>query len=307
MYIHDTGCTHNFAKKIFKAMNSEPVYELLRTVCKNLEASKKAYTDYLVNGKTFRFAQELKKYNTRIMELLSAKQGLLSSSLQQDAATLLAHYTSWIEKWNTLAAEMNPQPDDVFVFVNDITFPKLAAQNIEMVHKNLTPISRATEKDIPALIALINSAYRGDTSKKGWTTEADMIEGNIRTNETDVLEFMQQPDTVFLKYSNDKNEIEGCVFLQKREGKLYLGMLSVSPTVQAKGTGKKIMTAAEDYARQMECPAIFMRVISIRYELIAWYERQGYQKTGLTEPFPTDNTFGTPKQPLEFLILEKSL
>ena len=122
MYIHDTGCTHNFAKKIFKAMNSEPVYELLRTVCKNLEASKKAYTDYLVNGKTFRFAQELKKYNTRIMELLSAKQGLLSSSLQQDAATLLAHYTSWIEKWNTLAAEMNPQPDDVFVFVNDITF-----------------------------------------------------------------------------------------------------------------------------------------------------------------------------------------
>ena len=288
-------------------MNSEPVYELLRTVCKNLEASKKAYTDYLVNGKTFRFAQELKKYNDWIMELLLSGTNLLSPSLQQDAAVLLVHYTAWTEKWNKLAEDINPQPDDEFVFANDITFPKLAAQNIEMVFKNLTPISPATEKDIPALVALINSAYRGDASKKGWTTEADMIEGNIRTNETDVLEFMQHPDTVFLKYSNDKNEIEGCVFLQKREDKLYLGMLSVSPTVQAKGTGKQLMAAAEDYARQMECPAIFMRVISIRYELIAWYERQGYQKTGSTEPFPTDKPFGKPKLPLEFLILEKVL
>ena len=288
-------------------MTPDKLYEFLTAVCNTLQASKKAYADYLEDGKTFRYAQELKKYNSLIMELLSAQQGLLSPSLQQDATALLTHYTAWTEKWDTLAAEMNPQPGDVFVFANDITFPKLAAQNIEMAFKNLTPISPATEKDIPALVALLNSAYRGDASKKGWTTEADMIEGNIRTNETDLLELMQQPDTVFLKYSNNKNEIEGCVFLQKKEGKLYLGMLSVSPTLQAKGTGKKIMTAAEEYARQMECSAIFMKVISLRHELVAWYERQGYQKTGKTEPFPTDALFGSPKQPLEFLILEKSI
>ncbi|MCY7309330.1 MAG: GNAT family N-acetyltransferase [Chitinophagaceae bacterium] len=169
------------------------------------------------------------------------------------------------------------------------------------------PVTIASLEDTPALTALINSAYRGEASKKGWTTEADIIEGSLRTDEWNIKELMLQPDTIFLKYRNEKSEIEGCVFLQKKEGKLYLGMLSVSPAEQAKGTGKQLMIAAEDYALQLECPAIFMRVISIRYELIAWYERQGYQKTGETEPFPTDNPFGIPKHPLEFLILEKSI
>ena len=168
------------------------------------------------------------------------------------------------------------------------------------------PISIVAIQDIPALVQLLNNAYRGEESKKGWTSEADMVGGDIRTDETNMKELMRQRGAVFLKYTNEEHEIRGCVFLHERESKLYLGMLSVSPSLQTKGIGKQLMTAAEQYARQKACPAIFMRVISLRHELIAWYERQGYYKTGETQAF--DNTkFGTAKLPIEFVMLQKDL
>ncbi|MEP7372494.1 MAG: GNAT family N-acetyltransferase [Chitinophagaceae bacterium] len=169
------------------------------------------------------------------------------------------------------------------------------------------PVLTATLQDIPQLVALINSAYRGDASKKGWTTEADLLKGEIRTNEETMAQLMQTKGSEFLKYINEQNEIEGCVFLDKKGTRLYLGMLSVSPLVQAKGTGKQLMNAATNYAKREECNAIYMRVISLRHELISWYEKQGYYKTGQTEAFPDDNRFGIPTQPLEFLILEKMI
>jgi GNAT superfamily N-acetyltransferase len=119
-------------------------------------------------------------------------------------------------------------------------------------------------------------------------------------------ELMHLPGASFLKYTNEENEIEGCVFLDKREGKLYLGMLSVSPVLQTKGIGKLIMAAAEQSALQQNCLAIFMRVISIRNELIAWYERQGYYKTGEVQPFD-DTKFGTASQPIEFVVMQKNI
>ncbi len=173
------------------------------------------------------------------------------------------------------------------------------------------PVSVASIEDIPALVKLLNSAYRGEGSKQGWTTEADMVAGDLRTDEDNMNELMHLPDAVFLKYTNDENEsdsnrIEGCVFLDKRQGKIYLGMFSVSPALQNKGIGKQIMTAAELYAKDLKCPAVFMRVISIRHELIAWYERQGYYKTGEVQPFD-DTKFGTATQPIEFVVLQKDL
>jgi ribosomal protein S18 acetylase RimI-like enzyme len=168
-------------------------------------------------------------------------------------------------------------------------------------------ITIAGINDIPELVALLNSAYRGDGSKKGWTTEADMVSGELRTDETNMKELMELPGAVFLKCTNDNNIIGGCVFLHQRQpGKLYLGMLSVSPMLQAKGTGKQLMAAATSYAGEQGCSAIYMRVISIRHELIAWYERQGYYKTGETQPFP-DGKFGTATQPLEFVVMQKEL
>lgn len=167
-------------------------------------------------------------------------------------------------------------------------------------------ISLAGKDDIPALVKLLNGAYRREESKLGWTTEADMVAGDLRTDETDMTGLMQLPGAIFLKYTNERNEIEGCVFLQKRQGKLYLGMLSVSPALQTKGIGKKIMAAAEHYAKEQNCTAVFMRVISIRHELITWYERQGYYKTGEVQPFD-DTKFGIAKKPIEFIVLQKNL
>jgi ribosomal protein S18 acetylase RimI-like enzyme len=168
------------------------------------------------------------------------------------------------------------------------------------------PISIASTADIPALVQLLNSAYRGEASKKGWTTEADMISGELRSNEEQLTKLMKKPGSVFLKSTNEKNEIEGCVYLDKREGKLYLGMLSVSPALQARGTGKQLMEAAERHATQEGYPSIFMRVISIRPELIAWYERKGYYRTGEVQPFE-DSEFGKAREPFEFWVMQKDL
>jgi ribosomal protein S18 acetylase RimI-like enzyme len=167
-------------------------------------------------------------------------------------------------------------------------------------------ISEAYKEDIPALVRLMNSAYRGEESKKGWTTEADMVAGDLRTDEADMNELMELPGAIFLKYTNDQGAIKGCVFLHKRNGKLYLGMLSVSPDWQTKGIGKQMMAAAEKYATDQGCPAVFMRVISIRHELIAWYERQGYARTREVQPFD-DTKFGTAKEPIQFVIMQKEL
>jgi GNAT superfamily N-acetyltransferase len=168
-------------------------------------------------------------------------------------------------------------------------------------------ISISTTEDIPELVALINSAYRGEESKKGWTTEAYVLEGDQRIDPPTLKELMETKDSVVLKCVNSAKAINGCVFLQKRKNKMYLGMLTVSPVQQAKGIGREILAAAEAYTRLNECEALFFRVINIRDELIAWYQRRGYSLTGATEPMSSDLRFGIPNRPLKFLIMEKKL
>lgn len=168
-------------------------------------------------------------------------------------------------------------------------------------------ITVAEEKDIPALVKLLDSAYRGENSKQGWTSEADLFIGERRTDEASVAELMKRPGAVFLKYVNEKGVIEGCVFLQKKDKRLYLGMFSVSPATQGKGIGKKILSTADEYARSQNCSSIYMTVISVRKELITWYEKNGYSQTGEMVPFPVDERYGVPTQPLEMLMLEKKL
>ena len=168
-------------------------------------------------------------------------------------------------------------------------------------------VSFATTADIPELVRLINSAYRGESSKKGWTTEADLLDGQ-RTDEEGLSTLMTKPGSVLLKYVNAEDKICACVNLQQQSQKLYLGMLTVSPTLQGSGIGKKLLAASQNYARQNKFETIRMTVISIRQELIEWYERHGYHRTGETQPFPTgDPRFGIPKQFLEFVVLEKEI
>ena len=167
-------------------------------------------------------------------------------------------------------------------------------------------ITIATIEDVSALNNLVNSAYRGESSKKGWTTEADLL-GGVRTTEKGLSETMQTPKTTILKYS-EGDEILGCVMLLEKGDALYLGMLTVFPDLQGSGIGKKLLQFAEIFAQEKSISTIEMTVISARTELIAWYERHGYKKTGEVRPFPmNDPNFGEPKQHLEFVVMEKGI
>lgn len=111
--------------------------ELLTAIYEILQKSEQAYRNYLEEIKTFRYAKKLKKYNCQIINLLTENKYLLSPTLQKDADDLLFHYNTWLVKWNELAAETNPADEDIFVFSNEVTFPREAAQNLEAAYKKL--------------------------------------------------------------------------------------------------------------------------------------------------------------------------
>lgn len=166
---------------------------------------------------------------------------------------------------------------------------------------------KATLADLDDLEKLVNSAYRGEYSKKGWTTEADLLDG-VRVTRKSLQELIEKPDAVILLIRNESGRLCGCVNLQKKADRFYLGMLTVEPEIQGGGIGKQLLKTAEDHALQEGIHIIEMTVISRRSELIAWYQRHGYKDTGKKAPFPSgDPAFGIPKVPLEFIVMEKAI
>jgi ribosomal protein S18 acetylase RimI-like enzyme len=167
-------------------------------------------------------------------------------------------------------------------------------------------ITKATVKDVKSLNTLINSAYRGESSKKGWTTEANILEG-LRTTEEELSETIRNSKNTILKFTQN-DQIIGSVLLVEKEQQLYLGMLTVSPDVQNNGVGKKLLQQAEIHAKGSGLPKITMTVISVRTELIAWYKRNGYADTGAREPFPISDVYiPITEEPLEFIVMEKRI
>ncbi len=159
------------------------------------------------------------------------------------------------------------------------------------------------------IVLLVNSAYRGESSKAGWTTEADFL-GGQRTDENSIKELILKKSSLILIKKNTQNKIIACVHLEKKNSHTcYLGMLTVNPTLQTHGIGKTLLKEAEVYSKNcFQAQKIEMKVIHLRKELIAWYERQGYKKTGETRPFPmNDPKFGHPKQHLHFIVLQKNI
>lgn len=165
----------------------------------------------------------------------------------------------------------------------------------------------AASTDAELLDALVNSAYRGESSKQGWTTEADLLDGT-RTNRADIENLIAKKGSMILLCAEGA-EIIGCVHLELSGMECQLGMLVVKPGLQSRGIGKQLMLAAEVAARDAwGVRTITMSVISVRHELIAFYERRGYRRTGRKKPFVADDTHGFPKsQPIEFEVLEKIL
>jgi ribosomal protein S18 acetylase RimI-like enzyme len=179
------------------------------------------------------------------------------------------------------------------------------AKKLGLRKKANMPITQAIKADVPELYKLINSAYRGETSKKGWTTEANLLDG-LRIDEETLESYFADPNIIILKNMDDE-QITGSVYLELRRPKLYVGMFSVSPLLQDKGIGRALLLAAEAYAKQSGCCTLTMTVISTRLELISWYERRGFKATGETVPFHHDKKFGVPKQPIELIVLEKDV
>jgi ribosomal protein S18 acetylase RimI-like enzyme len=168
-------------------------------------------------------------------------------------------------------------------------------------------IEAAVDKDIPALKKLVNSAYRGEAARRGWTHEADLIQGELRIDEDSLKDSIHRKGATILTYRLPDGVINACVYLEAKSSLMYLGMLCVDPELQATGIGKKLLFASEDHARKMGCSDIEMTVISQRKELIDWYRRHGYAPTGETRPFDDAGRFGEPREPIEFIVLTKKL
>lgn len=168
-------------------------------------------------------------------------------------------------------------------------------------------IAHASLHDTEAIVELLNSAYRGEPSLQGWTTEAHLIAGDVRTDAATVQKVLQTNGSVILKCCADDGSIIGTVNLQQHAQKIYLGMFAVKPHLQGKGVGKLLLEAAEIHTRNAGCIAIYMHVVSVRQELIDWYKRHGYVDTGERKPFHEDGLTGQHLQPLEFAVLEKAV
>ena len=174
--------------------------------------------------------------------------------------------------------------------------------------ESATTFRLATPADVPAIVPLVESAYRGDVSRKGWTTEADLLDGQ-RTDPAGVAELVTKPGSCMLLAERD-GVLLACANLEKRGDAGYFGMFSVRPDLQGGGVGRATLGEAERIARDdWHCREMQMTVISVRDELIAWYERRGYKRTGVYSPFPYgDERFGIPKRDdLRFELLVKPL
>jgi N-acetylglutamate synthase-like GNAT family acetyltransferase len=167
-------------------------------------------------------------------------------------------------------------------------------------------ITLATLEDAPTIKYLLDKAYRGESSKKGWTSETHLIAGEVRTNIEMVTVAIADEEGNMLVYKKE-NIILGCVHLKEIDQKIYLGMFAVEPDLQGGGIGREILKAAEEFTRQKQLNTIYMTVISVRKELIDWYKRNGYHETGEIIDFNEDEVTGKHLQKLEFMVLEKKL
>lgn len=162
-------------------------------------------------------------------------------------------------------------------------------------------IAPATPADAPALKDLLEAAYRGDSARRGWNHEADILDDE-RTSREELDALLADPAVTILT-ARDGTRLIGCVAVTRKDAALgYLGMLCVLPTLQSGGLGRRLLDAAEDLARARGIAAMEMTVIDSRAELIGWYERRGYAFTGERRPFPVLRD-----PPITFVVLEKAL
>ena len=201
-----------------------------------------------------------------------------------------------------------PNAIEPFAARPSVAEPGVAGPNAAEPTTLQPKIREATIADVPRIVRLIESAYRGDSSRAGWTTEADLLDGQ-RTDEADVTTVVTEQNSRMI-LAEDGDDLLACCLVQHRGTHAYFGMFAVSPACQGGGLGKQLLAAAEKLARdELGLATMQMTVIRQRADLIAWYVRRGYTQTGQMQPFPYgDIRFGKPlRDDLEFEVLVKDL
>jgi GNAT superfamily N-acetyltransferase len=162
----------------------------------------------------------------------------------------------------------------------------------------------ATEDDVDGIVELVQSAYRGETSRQGWTTEADLVDG--QRVDADMVRAAIAGDGVVVLLVEGGELLACCELRPLGDGAAYLGMFAVRPGHQGGGIGRRVIAHAAEVAQGWGADRIRLTVIEQRAELIDWYKRLGYEPTGETEPFPYDDErFGRPlRGDLRFVVLE---
>ncbi|MGH8892583.1 MAG: GNAT family N-acetyltransferase [Actinomycetes bacterium] len=164
----------------------------------------------------------------------------------------------------------------------------------------------AVTEDAAAVAALVERAYRGPDAAKGWTTETHLLTGP-RTGVAEIEHIVVDPDSRFV-LAEAEGALVGCALVRHAGERAHFGMFAVDPARQTGGIGKALLSACEDVARQLwSAPVLTMSVISLRSDLIEWYRRRGYERTGTTEPFPFHDASGPLRTDFELVHLGKQL
>lgn len=187
---------------------------------------------------------------------------------------------------------------------------------------------KATPADASAVLALVRSAYRGESSRKGWTTEADFL-ADERIDEAGVLAKIKEPNgAVLLAFTTPSTTTTTTTTVDPEQQQLllaccevlaypgdgglaYFGLFAVNPALQNGGIGRRLLGEAERYAKEtLGAAQMEMQVVWLRDELIAWYARRGYKLTeGETRPFPYEHLVNGKalRDDLYFVVLRKDL
>lgn len=206
----------------------------------------------------------------------------------------------------------------------------------ELITKKILSFRSATLDDIDDVVIFINQAYRGETSAKGWTTESTILAGqrldntmakdiinkqdceilllsfhidevtsNVNENEKKFIDHI-----ISINHDNEKSFLVATVNPEKESDIMHLNMLAIHPDLQSYGIGKFMIDAVEKKTKEMNLTKVVLTVISVRKELVAYYERRGYTMNGVKHRFPAydDPRYGIPKvDGLELHEMEKSI
>lgn len=168
----------------------------------------------------------------------------------------------------------------------------------------------ATAEDVPKVTSLIERAYRGPEAAEGWASEAHLLTGP-RTTEGEIGALITDSESRFVLAELPDilkgDQLVGCALIQKDGEGAYFGMFAIEPAQQIAGLGKALLAKCERAARDLwAAKSMSMVVINVREELIAWYERRGYARTGHREPFPFGPATGELHRDFDLIELKKS-